>query len=99
MNPTPYEPPEEILAEKTLRQRRNTLTDGEAHLPRRRELFGDLEAGVPASHDEHLANRHLRRVAVVSAMDLEDRVVEVLSNGRNERNLERTGRNDDADPR
>ena len=89
------EPPEEILAEETLRQGRNALTDGEADLPRRRQFLGDLEPGVPPSHDEHLAIGQLGRVAVVSAMDLDDRVVEVARNGRNEGDLERAGRNDD----
>ena len=93
--PDAGEPPEEVLAEETLRQRRNALTDGEADLPRRCEFLGDLEAGVPPSHDEHLAIRKLRRVAVVGAVDLEDRVVEVTGDGRNEGHLERTGRNDD----
>jgi hypothetical protein len=88
MKPHAREPPEEILAQKTLRKRGNALTRGKGDLLSGCELFGDLEARVSPSYDDHLAVRKLRWVAVVSAMDLEDRVVEIFGNGRHEGDLE-----------
>ena len=44
---------EQVAAEQPLRQRRLPRADGEVHLVRRRELLGDLVAGVAAAHHQH----------------------------------------------
>ena len=47
------QPPEEIPSENALRERHDLLAHREIHLPRRGELLGDLEAGVPPTHHEY----------------------------------------------
>jgi hypothetical protein len=47
------QPPEEVMAEELLRQRSLTGTDGELDVTARRQLRGDLVAGVTAADDEH----------------------------------------------
>ena len=75
MNPIAGQPPEEILAEQTLRQRRDVAgRRRDQPSSGRCEFLGDLEAGVAASHHEHSTTLgELSRVAIVGAMDLEDR--------------------------
>ena len=63
---------EDVAAEEALGQRLLARADRQVHLVRRRELLGDLEAGVAAADDEHRAGRDLRRVAVVRAVQLVD---------------------------
>src|SRR6476646_12130737 len=93
--PDDREPPEQILAEQALRKRRHALSDREGHVPRGREFVGDLVTGVPSSDDDDLTLWQLRRISVVGAVDLEDLVVGVVDHSRDERGLERSGRNDD----
>src|SRR5205085_4909817 len=47
------QPPEEVAAERALRQGRLAGADREVDLPAARQLLRDLEAGVAAAHDEH----------------------------------------------
>jgi hypothetical protein len=90
------QPPEKVLAEQALRQRRNSLAHGEVHFPGRGEFLGDLEAGVSSSDHEHVVTLgQLSRVSVVGAVDLEDGLIQVASGRRDERNLEWPGRDDD----
>src|SRR5207247_3444929 len=66
------EPPEEVATEWALRQRRLARSDREHHLVRGRELLRDLEAGVPASDNEHGSRQHLVRRAVANGVGLQD---------------------------
>ena len=95
MNPTPDSHQKRSLPRRRCGRGGNALAHGKVDLPRRCEFFGDLEAGVAPSHDEHLAVGKLRRVAIVGAMDLEDRLVQITSDGGHEGDLERAGRDDD----
>ena len=72
------QPPEEVTARKSLRERCLTRADREDHLVRRRELFGDLEARVSAADHEQDSLRHIARPAVARAVCLPDLGVEVL---------------------
>ena len=61
----------------------------------RRELLGDLEAGVPAADDEHGSLGHVARPPVAGAVCLPDVGVEVLGELGDERGLEWARRDDD----
>ena len=81
------------MAEQALRQRRDSLADSEIHLPRRDEFLGDLEAGVTSPHHEHSTILgQLRRGSIVGAVDLEDGLIQVGSDRRDEGDLEWSGR-------
>ena len=58
--PSLGQPPEQVAAEDPLGQRRLPRADGEVHRVRRRELLGDLKAGVAAADHEHACPRARR---------------------------------------
>jgi hypothetical protein len=59
------------------------------------ELPGDLKAGVAAAHHQHLPAGHVSRPAVVGAVELRHVAGELLRDGRDARDLERSGRDHD----
>ena len=85
------QPPEEISAEQSLRERRLPRADGEDNPARARELLRDLEARVAAADDEHRACGHVRGFAIARAVRLEDVRLESARHFRDERFLERAG--------
>ena len=84
-----FEIAEQVAAEQPLRQRGLPRADGEMHLVGRRELFGDLVAGVAAAHHQHGPAGNVGRPAVVGAVHLDDARVELLGDGRHPRRLKR----------
>jgi hypothetical protein len=62
---------------------------------RRRELLGDLKAGVAAADHQDRAVGHAARAAVVRAVRLEQRRVQLVGERRHARGVERPGGDDD----
>ena len=62
---------------------------------RRRQLLGDLKAGVAAADHKDRALRDVVRPAVADGVRLEDLAIKLLGELRHVRRLERPGRNHD----
>ena len=90
----PGEPPEQVPAEYALGQRGRSGTDREFDRAGRGELFGDLHAGVSTADHQHRAVGQLPRIAVRAAVQLHDLLAETGGFGRDDRRLERSGRDD-----
>src|SRR5207302_4178731 len=86
----------QALAEDAPREARRLRADRQPHTPRRRELLGDLDAGVRPTDYERVAAWQLTGILVLGAVELDDRVVEVGCNLRDVRALVRAGRDDEA---
>ena len=93
--PRCHKPPEEVAAEKSLRQRRLATADCEMDVVCARELARDLVARVPAADDQHRPLRDVGWRAVVGAMDLKHVRGEVVGELGKSRPLERPGGDDD----
>src|SRR5918995_1036210 len=85
------QPPEEIAAKQSLRERRLPRADGKHNPAGVRQLLGDLEPRVAAADDEHRTFRHVRGFAVTRAVRLEDFRLESARHFRDERFLEWSG--------
>ena len=91
----PRQPREQVASEQPLRQRGLPRADGKVHGVRRRQLLGDLKAGVAAADDEDRAAGHAARAAIGGAVRLEQRRVQLVGQRRHARDVERPGGDDD----
>src|SRR3954453_6715217 len=82
---------EEVPTEDALRKRRLARANREVDLARLGQLRGDLEPGVPTSHDERGARWQAARRPVVAAVQLRHVTAEVSGHHRPERHLKRPG--------
>src|SRR3954454_4732953 len=64
-------PPEQVAAQKLLRQRLLPRTDRKKHAGRRPQFLSDVEAGISAADDERRAVGHICRPRVAAAVRLE----------------------------
>ena len=91
----PRQPREQVAPEQPLRQRSLARADGKVHGVRRRQLLGDLKAGVAAADHEDRAVGHAARAAIGGAVRLEQRRVQLVGQRRHARDVERPGGDDD----
>jgi hypothetical protein len=89
---SPARSSEEAEAEDALREPRHPLADREVDAMRLGQLLGDLHAGVPCAHHEHVAGGELRRIAVRCAVELYHAGRQVAAESGDDRLLERSGR-------
>jgi hypothetical protein len=91
----PRQPREQVAPEQPLRQRGLARADGKVHGVRRRQLLGDLKAGVAATDHEDRAVGHAARAAIGGAVHLEQRRVQLVGERRHARDVERPGSDND----
>src|SRR5205807_8906030 len=89
-------PPVQALAEDAAREAQRLRADRQPHTPRCRELLCDLDPGVRSADYERVAGWQLIRVAVLGAVELDDRILKLCPQLRNIRALIGAGRDDDA---
>ena len=85
----------DTATEDPLRERRLARPDRQVDLVRGRELLGELEAGVAAADDQDRSPSDVLRRSVRAAVDLCHLRIEALGERGHERDLKRSGRDDD----
>ena len=82
---------EQVAAEDPLGQRRLARADGQVHVARAGELFGDLKAGVAAADHQHPSGGQVGGRRYVGAVQLHDLAGELARERGHARDLERAG--------